>query len=84
MDNAVKLVESLVRAGWSVQIIHQTDTRDNPFITVEAAKGSDRIRAAWHTRFSPGTYRLISCLVNNSDTTLRKAHHHIANNGNDT
>lgn len=81
MDSAIKLISALVRAGWSANVMHEIDTGDNPFVTVEAVKNTDHMRVVWHTRYEPGKYRLFSCTVNQDESTLKDAHAHIADVG---
>jgi hypothetical protein len=73
MDNAVRLINALVRHGWSLNVMHETDTAGNPFITVEAVRRPDHLNASWHTRDNNGSYRLFSLLVNEAESTLTKA-----------
>jgi hypothetical protein len=75
VDNAVRLINALVRHGWSLNVMHETDTGGNPYITVEAVRRPDHVHASWHTRNSDnqGKYRLFSLLVNEQESTLTKA-----------
>jgi REP element-mobilizing transposase RayT len=73
VDNAVRLINALVRAGWSLNVMHEVDTGGNPFITVEAVRRPDHVHASWHTRDNQGKYRLFSLLVNEQEFTLSKA-----------
>lgn len=85
MDSAIKLISALVRAGWSVNVMHEIDTGDNPFVTVEAVKDTNHMRVVWHTRGFNGKYRLHSCTVKTSksmyESTLKDAHAFITDGG---
>lgn len=74
MDNAIKLLNTLVRAGWSANVMHEHDTGGHPFLTVEAANYEGHMRVVWHTRGNQGAYRLHSCVVNGTESTLKDAH----------
>jgi hypothetical protein len=74
MDNAVRLINALVRHGWSLNVMHETDTAGNPLITIEAVRRPGHLHASWHARNSDnGSYRLFSLLVNEAESTLSKA-----------
>lgn len=73
MDNAIRLINALVRHGWSLNVMHETDTDGNPFITIEAVRRPDHVHASWHTRDNNGRYRLFNLLVNEAESTLTKA-----------
>lgn len=64
--------------GWSAGLKHQTDSAQNPYVTVTAVRPEQpkRVEVTWHTR-KTGTYRLFTCLVGAGvsahDTTLQGA-----------
>lgn len=65
------LTESLTINGWSFTLTHSEDY-GLPYITLEASRGKDDIRVAWHTQ-ETGTYALRACALNQHDATLTKA-----------
>lgn len=67
--HARDLIDALLDCGWSVQVLHQSDMGDHPFVTIEGTRGrrSDsverpRVTATWHTR-GTGTYRYMHGLI---------------------
>lgn len=67
--HARDLIDALLGCGWSIQVLHETDLGDHPFVTIEGTRPPrtesaerPRIRAAWHTR-STGTYRYMHGLI---------------------
>lgn len=59
-------------AGWDVAVGHGVDTGGSPYVTVRAARQAPDgyLDLTWHTR-ATGTYRLFSCLLGRSRSTVR-------------
>jgi hypothetical protein len=74
--NARELIDACLDNGWSILVQHGIDTGSSPYISVEAAKPTNRkIKVTWHTR-NTGTYRLFSCMTGRPgmrDVTLKAA-----------
>ncbi|MCO4257371.1 hypothetical protein [Pseudarthrobacter cellobiosi] len=64
------LTESLTINGWSYALNHSEDY-GRPYIELEARRGDDDIRVAWHTQ-EAGTYQQSACAVNQHDATFTK------------
>jgi hypothetical protein len=72
-----ELVAALAENMWTFQVIHNKDTGNGPFVSVEARRDNDHLMMTWHTR-GTGTYRLFSCMANKRDLTLTKAMEKVA------
>ena len=67
-----EVVTALLDYGWSFQVVHNKDTGEHPYISIEARRENQHIMITWHTR-AAGTYRIFTCMVNKRDVTLTKA-----------